>query len=42
LLSQMFMLRKDHNIGYAVDGDSATIQLPEGCVDPFVENEKGS
>lgn len=35
LLSQMFMLRKDHNIGYAVDGDSATIQLPEGCADPF-------
>lgn len=39
LLSQMFMLRKDHNVGYAVEGDSATIQLPEGCSNPFEEKE---
>lgn len=39
-LSQLFMLRKDHNIGYAVDGDAATIQLPDGCSDPFADSKE--
>jgi len=35
LLSVLFMLRKDHGIGYSVSGDAATVQLPEGVSDPF-------
>jgi hypothetical protein len=36
-LSQLFLLRKDHNIGYVVNADEVAIQLPEGCLDPFEE-----
>lgn len=35
ILSQLYMLKKEHGIGYAIIGDSAEIQLPEGCADPF-------
>lgn len=35
LLSQLFLLRKEHGIGYVIEGDTATIQLPDGCTDPF-------
>lgn len=35
LLSQLFLLRKEHGIGYAVSGDQASIQLPVGVSDPF-------
>ena len=35
LLSQLFLLQKDHGIGYTVTGDAVEVQLPEGCDDPF-------
>ena len=34
-LSYLFLLRKDHGLGYELTGDMATISLPEGCKDPF-------
>lgn len=36
VLSHLYMLTKEHGIGYVLSGDSATILLPEGCTDPFV------
>lgn len=39
LLSQLFLLRKDHNIGYTASGDAVAVQLPEGCSDPFAEEK---
>lgn len=30
LLSQLFLLRKDHGIGYTIGGDSVSLQVPEG------------
>lgn len=35
LLSQCYLLQKDHGIGYTVAGDVVTIQLPAGCDNPF-------
>lgn len=35
LLSQLYLLNKDHGIGYTLTGDAATITLPAGCTDPF-------
>lgn len=35
LLSQMFLLQKDHGIGYAITGDSIQITLPEGVTNPY-------
>jgi hypothetical protein len=35
VLSQCYLLQKDHGIGYEVAGDVVTVRLPEGCVDPF-------
>ncbi len=35
VLSYLFMLKKDHGIGYELVGDLATITLPNGCSDPF-------
>lgn len=40
LLSQLYLLNKDHGIGYTLTGDAATITLPAGCTDPF-EAEEG-
>lgn len=37
LLSQLFLLRKDHGIEYATAGDSLTLTLPEGVTDPFTD-----
>ena len=37
LLSQLFLLQKDHGIGYTVTGDAVEVHLPEGCSDPFTE-----
>lgn len=34
-LSYLFMLQKDHGIGYALTGDTAVLTLPEGCTNPF-------
>lgn len=39
-LSYLFLLRKDHGIGYELVGDSATIALPKGCTDPFEKEKK--
>lgn len=39
LLSQLYLLQKDHGIGYTLVGDACTITLPPGCTDPF-EPEK--
>jgi hypothetical protein len=35
LLSQLFLLRREHGVGYSVSGDSASVQLPEGIEEPF-------
>ena len=37
LLSQCYLLQKDHGIGYTVAGDVVTVRLPTGCADPFGE-----
>lgn len=34
-LSYLYMIQKDHGIGYELVGDIATVTLPEGCTDPF-------
>jgi hypothetical protein len=39
LLSQLFLLRKDHGIGYTVEGDSARVELPAGITDPFEKED---
>jgi hypothetical protein len=35
LLSQLYLLNKDHGIGYTVKGDAVSVSLPEGIEDPF-------
>lgn len=35
ILSVLYLLQKDHGIGYSLVGDSAAIILPEGVTDPF-------
>ena len=39
ILSHLFILQKDHGIGYSLTGDAASIMLPAGCTDPFVEGQ---
>lgn len=39
VLSHLFILQKDHGIGYTLTGDAATITLPPGCTDPFAEGQ---
>lgn len=39
VLSQLYLLQKEHGIGYELLGDAARIMLPAGCEDPF-EPEK--
>lgn len=39
VLSHLFILQKDHGIGYSLAGDAATITLPPGCTDPFAEGQ---
>lgn len=41
VLSQLYLLNKEHGIGYALVGDAARITLPAGCEDPF-EPEKAA
>lgn len=36
-LSYLYMLQKDHGIGYDLVGDVASISLPDGCSWPFDE-----
>jgi len=38
-LSYLYMLQKDHGIGYELVGDMATISLPGDCTDPFRETQ---
>lgn len=39
ILSHLFILQKDHGIGYTLTGDAAAIMLPAGCTDPFAEGQ---
>jgi len=39
-LSYLYMLQKDHGIGYVLVGDIATVELPGNCTDPFDETPK--
>jgi len=39
-LSYLFMIQKDHGIGYVLVGDIATVTLPPGCTDPFNTEQK--
>jgi len=39
-LSYLFLLKKDHGIGYELVGDTASIALPKGCKDPFTSKDK--
>ncbi|AKQ75806.1 hypothetical protein FDH82_gp16 [Roseobacter phage RDJL Phi 2] len=34
-LSYLYMIQKDHGIGYVLVGDIATVSLPDGCDNPF-------
>lgn len=34
-LSQLYLLKKDHGIGYAISGDEVQVTMPEGADDPF-------
>lgn len=35
VLSQLYLLTKDHGIGYELKGDAAIIAMPAGCSDPW-------
>ncbi len=35
-LSYLYMIQKDHGIGYSLQGDNATLTFPEGCTNPFL------
>jgi hypothetical protein len=37
VLSQLYLLQKDHGIGYELKNDAAIITLPKGCASPFEE-----
>lgn len=39
VLSYLYALNKDHGIGYDLKGDSAELVLPDGCEDPFKEDD---
>lgn len=39
VLSYLFMLQKDHGIGYSLVGDTATITFPNGCEHPFDDED---
>jgi len=38
VLSYLYMIQKDHGIGYVLVGDTATLQLPKDCTNPFDVN----
>jgi hypothetical protein len=40
VLSYLFILQKEHGIGYRLQGDLATIELPKGVLNPF-DTEEG-
>lgn len=35
VLSQLYLLQKDHGIGYELKNDAAIISMPEGCTNPW-------
>lgn len=35
VLSQLYLLQKDHGIGYELKNDAAVISMPEGCTNPW-------
>lgn len=35
VLSQLYLLQKDHGIGYELKNDAAIITMPEGCTNPW-------
>ena len=37
VLSQLFLLRKDHGIGYELRGGAAHITMPDGCNNPWAD-----
>lgn len=37
VLSQLYLLQKDHGIGYELKGDAAIITMPQGCDNPWTE-----
>lgn len=39
VLTYLFMLQKDHGIGYSLTGDTATITFPKGCEQPFEDGD---
>ena len=40
VLSYLYTLNKDHGLGYSLVGDTATVELPDGCEDPFTASDK--
>jgi hypothetical protein len=39
-LSYLYMLNKDHGLGYSLRGDDVEVFLPDGCESPFDEEEE--
>ncbi len=37
VLTHLHGLHKDHGLGYVLQGDMATLMLPEGCTDPMLD-----
>lgn len=38
VLSQLYLLQKDHGIGYELKNDAAVITMPDGCTSPWAED----
>lgn len=38
VLSQLYLLQKDHGIGYELRNDAAHITMPDGCTNPWAED----
>lgn len=39
ILSMLFMLNKEHGIGYELYGDAATVLIPKGCTEVFLNTK---
>lgn len=39
-LSYLYMIQKDHGIGYSLQGDNATLTFPPGCTNPFLSQKE--
>ena len=42
VLTHLHGLNKDHGLGYVLTGDVATIMLPPGCTDPFIDEAQAA